>query len=154
MHITLLTRDSYIETIKNSINSSVFKTLWALVDGEKQDVLDAGRKSCGVFTSSILLMFGLIKERHATVSGTIKDMEVSGWFEISEPKIGSVLRWEKKFGNGENNDHIGFYIGDNMAISTNSKERTPIEHHFTYGEEDGKAKRKIVTIYWHKKLDE
>ncbi len=152
MRIQLLIKESYIETIKNSINSSVFKTLWAVVDGEKQDILDAGRKSCGVFTSSILLMFGFIKERHATVSGTIKDMERSGWFEIQEPRIGCILRWEKKFGNGEDNDHIGFYIGDHMAISTSSKECVPIEHHFTYGEENGEPKRKIVAIYWHENL--
>jgi len=153
MRVTLLIKESYLETIRNSINSHMFKTLWANVDGKKEDIIDNGRRSCGVFTSGILIWFGLIHKRHATISGTLKDMKNSGWFEIFKPKIGCMLHWEKQNGNGESNEHIGFYMGDDMAISTSTTERTPIEHHWTYGVENNKPKRKVIKMYWHPKFD-
>jgi hypothetical protein len=153
MNIKILLVDSYLAAIKNSLGSKIFNNLWAEVDGVKQDILGDGRKSCGYFTSGILLWFGLIKERHATVSGTLKDMKNFGWEEISEPKIGSVLHWDKELGNGEFNEHIGFYMGENLAISTSAKEHMPVEHHWTYGEELGLPKRKVIAIYWHPRLN-
>lgn len=153
MKVKILQFDSYIATIKNSVGSKTFNSLWADVDGKREDILDDGRKSCGCFVSGILLWFGLAKERHATALGTVRDMKESGWHEIQEQKIGAVLQWEKMEGSGEINEHIGFYMGDKTAISTSKEERSPIEHHWTYGEENGKPKRKIIAIYWHPKLD-
>ena len=153
MNIKILLVDSYLAAIKNSVGSKIFNNLWAEVDGERKDILDDGRKSCGYLVSGILLWFGLIRERHATVLGTLKDMLASGWEEISEPKIGSVIIWEKEFSNGEINEHIGFYMGDNMAISASTKNQMPIEHHWTYGEENGEPKRKVIAIYWHPRLN-
>jgi hypothetical protein len=59
-----------------------------------------------------------------------------------------VLHWEKKLTNGEENEHLGFYIGNNTAVSNSSTARTPVAHHWTYGGE-----RNIVAIYWNPRLN-
>jgi len=96
----------------------------------------------------------LIKEIHGTVDGTIKDLEQSDWKKIKKPKIGSILVWEKiDFGNQTFHKHIGFYIGNNKAISTNSSKKAPQIHHWTYGVKKGKPVRKVEAIFWNKKLN-
>jgi len=139
--------DTYTATIKKSVGSKMFQNIYALVDGEKKDVAENGTFSCANFASSILVMFGLIKKRHATVKSTILDIETSGWKKVDEPKIGAVIiwgPWEKS-----DRDHIGFYIGDEKAISTESKDGgAPREHHWTYND-----KRPVKAIYWHKTLE-
>lgn len=144
----ILLFDSYLAAIKNSVGTRAFQTLWAKVDGEKKDILAGGELSCASFASGVLLWFGLIREKHATVSGTVRDMKNSGWEEIPEPREGCVLHWEKAKTNGTENEHLGFYIGNGVAVSNSRAERTPIEHHWTYGE-----MRKVVAMYWHPRLN-
>ncbi len=131
----------------------MFQTAWAEVDGKREDILKNGEKSCAAHVSGILVWFELTKWRHATVSGTVKDMLSSGWYKVSEPKVGAVLHWEKLLGNGEENEHLGFCMGDKTAVSNSRTTRTPIEHHITYGETNGVPKRNIVAIYWHPSLN-
>ena len=76
---------------------------------------------------------------HATVEGTVKDLENSGWKRIKTPKEGSVLIWEEK----NSHKHIGFYLGKNKAVSNSSEKRVPKTHHFTYN-----GKRKIESIWF------
>lgn len=142
--------DSYLAVIRNSIGSNSFRNFYAKVDGVKTDIIKNGELSCAFFASSVLIMFQLIKEGlHMTVDGTVRDMKQSGWQTTEEPKIGSVLVWEAlDFGRGGIHKHIGFYIGNNQAISTNYKIGQPVVHHWTFDN-----KRKIEMIFWHKKLD-
>lgn len=145
--------DSYLSAIQNSVGARSFQALWAAVDGEKRDILRGGELSCASFVSGILLWFGLIKEKHATVAGTLRDMEKSGWKEISEPRVGCILHWEKALINGSWNEHIGFFLGQRTAVSNDYHTRVPIEHHWTYGEVNGKPARKITRILWHTSLE-
>ena len=145
--------DTYLETILKSPGARIFQTFWADVDGKKEDLTEAGHRSCAVFVTGILQWFSLIREGHATVSSTLKDMETSGWQKITEPRPGCILHWEPKEIDGSVNEHIGFYIGDDKAISNDYETRAPAEHHWTYGKEDGQQSRKIVAMYWHPKLD-
>ena len=147
--------DTYIAVIKNSVGSKMFRNFYAKVDGKKTDIMKNGDLSCAWFVSSLLYLFKLIKDAHATVNGTIKDLQQSGWKKIKKPKIGSVIVWEKiDFGNKDLHKHIGFYIGNNKAISTsNSKKGQPIIHHWTYGIKRNKPVRKVKAIFWHKKLN-
>ena len=146
--------DTYIAVIKNSVGSKMFRNSYAKINGKKTDILQNGMLSCAFFVSSILVLSKLIKEIHGTVDGTVKDLEQSGWQQIAKPKIGSVLVWEKiDFGNKNFHKHIGFYIGNNKAISTNSfKKRQPAVHHWTYGIKRNKPARKIEAIFYNKKL--
>ncbi len=146
--VSLLIFESYLALIKNSVDSNLFRNLYAQVDQENKDNTNDGNLSCAFFVSSVLVLFKLIGEGHATVKSTVADMEESGWKEIKEPKIGSILVWEKKEINGGLNSHIGFYLGDNQAISNNSKTGKPVTHHWTYNQT-----RKVEEIYWHQKLD-
>lgn len=147
--------DTYIAVIKNSAGSKMFRNFYAKVDGKKIDIVKNGDLSCAWFVSSLLHLFKLIKDAHATVNGTIKDLKQSGWKKIKKPKIGSILVWEKiDFGNKDFHKHIGFYIGNNKAISTsNLKKGQPVTHHWTYGIKSNKPMRKIEAIFWNKKLN-
>jgi len=152
--------DTYIAVIKNSVGSKMFRNSYAKINNKKTDILQNGKLSCAFFASSILVLFKLIKEIHGTVDGTVGDLKQSGWKEISakggsasggkKPKIGSILVWEK---NHNSHKHIGFYIGNNKAISTSSiKKGRPLIHHWTYGIKRNKPIRKVEAIFWNKKL--
>ena len=138
-----VTFDTYIAVIKNSIGSKIFRNFYADVDGEKMDIAKDGGLSCAFFVSSVLALFGYIRSGHMTVDGTVSDLEASGWGKTREPNVGDVLVWEaQKNSRGELHKHIGFYIGNERAVSNSDKEKSPIEHHWTF---DGS--RAVESIY-------
>ena len=144
--ITPLIRDSYLAVIKNSPGSNIFKNFYIKVNGKKKDVLESGRYSCAFYVSAVLNMFGLIKNGHCTVTSTLKDMENSGWYKIKQPKIGCIILWKLfDMGDGDLHQHLGFYFGNGLAISTDSKTGQPTQHKLNY--------RPIESFYWHKKLN-
>ncbi len=154
--VKLLKLENYLHSVKNSVDSKQFQILKALVDGKEKNLVKNGDLSCAYFVSAILLLENLIKERHATVNGTIRDMRDFGWKKISKPKIGCVLIWEKmEQGQNGSHEHIGFYIGEEKAVSNSSRFRVPKKHHWTFGlDQNNKPKRKIISMYWHPKLTE
>jgi len=149
-------KDSYLAFVKNSVGTKSFQNFYAKVGGRKKDILEAGNLSCAFFVSVVLLAFGLIKERHATVKGVLADMEDSEWFEIKKLKKGSVLVWgEQQTGASTAHTHVGFFIGGGQAISNSSKHRVPKIHHLTFGKnKKGQPKRPIIKILWNNKLDD
>ena len=153
--IKILIKDSYLKAIENSIGSRLFKNLYfkSKNPGKKIDALQNGNLSCAVFASWILRNFYLIKNVHSTVKGTIKDLKSSGWREIKKPKIGAVLIWEEKNGETGPHKHLGFYMGKNSAISNSSEMKKPVQHHWTLGNKTDKNYRRVIEIWWHKKLE-
>jgi hypothetical protein len=149
--IKILTYQNYLEMIKTSRGSKMFRRLYILDQGKKKDILKNGDLSCAFYVSSILKIFDLISAPHATVQGAIEDMLKNNWRETKALKPGNVLVWqEKKYDNGEYHSHLGFYLGKDKAISHNSWKKSPTVHHFTYGRtKEGKPKRKIITILTH-----
>ncbi|MBN2094004.1 MAG: hypothetical protein JW740_01360 [Candidatus Zambryskibacteria bacterium] len=147
--ITFSTALNCVAYAKNSIGSNIFRNVYFDVDGQKVDLTEDGNLSCAVFVSSILYLLKLIKDTHITVASTLKDMQNSGWFEIQEPKLGCILVWEEKdFGDGRKHKHLGFYVGDDKAVSNNPESGYPTEHDW-----DEYDKRKVEMIFWNKKLD-
>lgn len=145
--------DSYLAVIKNSVGSRMFRNLYASVAGVTTDVSRDGQLSCAFFVSSVLTMLALIKSSHATVTSTVQDLRESGWQEIptntQEPPVGSVIVWEKiDFGGNNLHGHIGFYIGNNTAISNDEATGVPATHPWL------STKRKIEFIFYHPKLSE
>jgi hypothetical protein len=141
----LLLRDTYLAMIRNSVGSNLFRTLYAEVDGTKKDILDDGGLSCAFFVSMILHHFKLLQGPHATVSGTVRDLEASGWQKTEAITPGAVLVWEKLAQASEElHDHIGFARGEEKAISNWYMDKVPVEHHLTF---DGT--RKITAVYTH-----
>ena len=154
LDVKVILKESYIKAIKNSVGSNLFRNFYAFVNGKKKDILEDGTLSCAAFTSSILYLFKLTADMHATVRGTAADLEKFGWTKIKKPREGAVLVWEaQEFGNGEAHKHMGFYIGKNKAISNSYKKRYPILHHWTFGTKNGRPVRKVEQIFWNKKLD-
>lgn len=155
LDVKVILKESYIKAIKNSVGSNLFRNFYAFINGKKKDILENGVLSCAAFTSSILYLFKLTTDTHATVKGTVADLEKSGWVQTKKPREGAVLVWEiLKFGGNDMHRHIGFYVGKNKAIS-NSKERGyPILHHWTFGVKNGRPVRKVEQIFWNKKIDQ
>lgn len=149
---------SLLAIVENSVRGGdnyLFRNIYADVNGEEKDILEDGALSCAVFASAVLLNLELIKKPHATVSSTIKDMLENGWHEIAQLKPGVVILWEKiMFEDGEEHPHMGFYIGNEEAISNSFTNKCPRQHHVTYGvNPDGTPKRKIEKIYWSPELN-
>jgi hypothetical protein len=126
----------------------MFQNLPIEIDNKLYDAVQGGILSCAYFVSAILKINNLIKNVHATVSSTVKDMKEFGWFEIDKNSVqaGDVIVWESiDFGDGDIHKHIGFYLGNNLAISNSEIAKTPIEHAIPlmYGEQI----RSIETIF-------
>lgn len=153
----LLKKKNYLAMIENAVKGEnwMFRNFYIEKDGVMIDSLEDGKNSCAVFVSSILVLLNdlshWIKGPHTTVISTEKDMIESGWREIKDLKPGAVLIWEKKEGrDGNIHSHIGFYVGNDQAISNDSKGTGfPHKHHYTYY-----GTRKIEKIYWHSALEE
>ncbi len=148
---------SYTKAIENSIGSNLFRNLYFRIEGEVIDVLDDGDLSCAIYVTTILYIFGLIKERHTTVVATIEDILQSGWYEIEKPKNGAIILWgykKKDDGTQGKHRHLGFFIDNETAISNDSSTRVVAKHHPTFGTfSNGKAKREILAYYWNDKLN-
>lgn len=152
--IKLLRADTYLAVIKNSVGAKIWQNSWARQGGKKFDLVKGGELSCAFFVSSILKLFNLITDVHVTVSGTIGDLEKSGWQKTKKLKPGAVLVWEAKIDKrGESHRHIGFCLDGEIAISNSSKARKIVKHHITYGEKRGQPVRAIESIWTHKKLN-
>lgn len=144
----LLQRENYLAAIRNSVGTRTFRNLYAKVRGKHVDIMRDGDLSCAFFVSSILIIFGLIRRVHATVSGTVADLEKSGWKKVRASRAGDVLVWETmKDERGEWHSHIGFSLGNGLAVSNGSAPGVPIRHSATFGTRDGKPKRRTVAIY-------
>ena len=138
--------DTYLAMIENSVGSSIFKNLYIDRDGKKEDATKDGWFSCAFYVSSILVICKYIKEIHATVSSTVKDLKNSGWNEISEPVLGSIVVW-KPGANTNGHYHLGFYIGDNMVISNDSLKKVPTKHDWLFG-----GAREVDMILWNPQI--
>lgn len=148
---------SYLKTIENSVGSNLFRNLYFRIKGKKLDVLEDGDLSCANYVTAILYLFDLLKQRHTTVTGTIEDLEKSGWYEIKKPKKGAVILWgfkKKDDGTQGKHRHVGFFINGETAISNDSMTRIVARHHPTYGVfRNGEARRDILAYYWNDKLN-
>ncbi|MDD3101686.1 MAG: NlpC/P60 family protein [Patescibacteria group bacterium] len=140
---------SYFKMIENGVGSNLFRNFYIRQGDKKQDAVQGGKLSCAFFVSTILNNFNLIKQPHLTVKSTLEDMQKMGWSKIKKLKKGAIILWETK----DDHSHLGFYIGNNKAISNNPIKKQPIIHHYTFGPRGDKSYRQITAVFWHKKLD-
>ena len=139
--------------VQNASGTKMFRCLYAENDGELQELLGEGKRSCAVFVSSVLYLFDLIDSQKATVVGLERGLIESGWCETIAPQPGEIIFWEPQQQNGGVNAHAGFYLGKNLAISNDWRSGIPIIHHMTYGiTKEGSPVRKITAIYTHQFL--
>jgi len=155
MAVQLLRKKNYLEMIRNAARGEnyLFKNTYAQLEDREGDITKNGALCSGKLVSSILYLNKLIHDMHVTVEGVEKDMCSSDWRQVQELTAGCVLTWED--GNGNLKTHIGFYVGDDQAISNNAEKGLPEQHHYTFGTtEQGEPKRKILSMYWHPVLEE
>ncbi len=140
----LLLFDTYLTVIKNSTSSRLFRHFYAEIEGKKTDILGNGENSCAFYVTSILKLFNMINEIHTTVPNTMNALLAEGWLQVNVTDMlpGDVLIWDW---NGQHG-HIGFYIGNNMAISNSSIKKSPKKHSWNY-----EGQRNVVTVYRHKR---
>lgn len=164
----LLFKKNYLTQIENSAKGKnyLFQNFYIEKNGEIFDSLESGKNSCAVFICYILYSFNSlleflgkkpwIKAIHLKVVSTENDLLESGWYEIKELNPGAVIIWEERPGWWDNlpHRHIGFYIGDGMAISNDSKgTNLPFKHPVELPSSVDLEPRKVKKIYWHPALD-
>jgi len=120
---------TYLQMIKNSVGTHMFRNLFVMRDGQVFDASGNGQRSCAFFVSSILVIFKKIGSFHKTVYSTIKDLHAHGWVEVDDLRPGDVIIWEPIEGENGAYSHIGFYIGDDTAVSASDTAGAPIAHH-------------------------
>ncbi|MDN5275877.1 MAG: hypothetical protein JWN33_526 [Candidatus Saccharibacteria bacterium] len=123
----------------------MFRNFYVRIDdGPLTDVIGNGENACAFYVTSVLIAFGKLKSVHATVSNTVKELEESGWVLVDEDDIvpGDVIVWA---GRDDDNvsQHVGFYIGENSAISTSSSQQKVFKHDIHFGQ----LQRKIIAVY-------
>lgn len=144
---------TYRALIEGSLESRQYLRLYVHGHDGAIDVIGNGRFACAFYTSSILTLTTLISQVHTTVFETIEDMVRSHWFQVDSLEPGAVIVWGPKMcSDGNHHKHIGFYLGDDTAISTDGVTGIPTKHHVTYGTVGGTPVRPIECIYFHKKL--
>ena len=145
--LTFDLRSTYLAVIRNSVGTKMFRNSCGRAAGRAVDLTRGGRLSCAFFVTSVLRIFGLIKEQHTTVGGAVRDLEQSGWRPVKTARPGDILVWEAVVGQDGNHEHIGFLIAPGVAVSNSTRARLPAEHHWTYGVRAGKPVRRVMTIY-------
>ena len=145
----ILTYKNYLSLIKKSADSKMFQNIYILENKKEKDILEGGKLSCAYYVSCILKIFNLINQEnspHAGVNGLLRNMFQSGWKETKNLKEGNIILWdEKRYSSKSIHYHVGFYLGNNKAISNSGEDKIPKIHHYTYNN-----KRKIVKIFTHK----
>jgi hypothetical protein len=144
--------ETYMSRILDSVGTNMFRKTWCRVDNTLTDITGDGELSCPIYVSSILMFFaefGLIKKVHANVDSTVADMKSCGWMQISELKVGAVIVWASQIQASGPHKHIGFYLGDNKAISHRDLTKSPMIHDADYASEGGRG---IDAILWHDRL--
>lgn len=121
--------DTYLSMVANSVGAKVWQTVWADIDGVKNDVTEEGILSCAFFVSSVLKNFDYIKSVHATVNSTVKDLSEFGWVSIEHPQAGAVVVYEPvTFDDGSHDEHIGICVSSTEVVSNSYIERAPVRH--------------------------
>lgn len=152
LRLTLLTK------IRGSIDSNQYLSLYVTVPGDGfvtyHDVIGSGRFACAYYVSAILHLVELTAGAvHTNVTETEEDLIASGWERTESLLPGAVIIWGPKLASdGQPHRHIGFYVGNDRAVSTDGVTGRPTEHHVTYGTENGSPVRPIMAIYFHERL--
>lgn len=142
--------ENYLEAIKASIGSEMFKTCWFKdKDGLKADVCLLGRYSCAFYVSRILKWFDFVRRVVVTVDSLEQELRACHW-RVTKGGIlmpGSVLMWASELSetDGKMHRHVGFFWRMNAAISINPDTGMPVVHHITFGAKQ----RRIEKIYFH-----
>ena len=130
MSLQILQKETYLAFIENSVGTRMFSSLIAQDSetGKITDILENGRYSCAVFVSNLLYLFQMTEKTSATVLSLLRNLENDPRWRLIAPDSslpGDVIFWEKRRGN----DHVGFVVTPEEAVSNNAKSRMIIRHY-------------------------
>jgi hypothetical protein len=161
-NVKLLFKKNYLAMIRNAAKGEnhLFQSFFIAIDGMEQDALRGGALGCGTVASSILYLQNPMLEflkrprwlsfTHANVAAVEKDMEQNGWYGVDDLREGAVIVWEPLAGADSTlHLHMGFYLGDDMAMSNGSNSTLMPKIHPVNADEG----RKIIRIWWHPELE-
>lgn len=135
---------TYLSMIENAPGTNMFRHFYLRrPDGSEFDAIGDGENACAFFVSSVLTIVGRIQGVHGTVDSTIRDLQESGWVQASVPQPGDVISWEPHQSPDGLHGHIGFYLGDNEAVSTSTSQKAVARHDLHYGPQQ----RRVIAIY-------
>jgi hypothetical protein len=123
---------NYLTVVQASVGTNMFRKLYFHNGRRAVDVLQNGSLSCSFFVSAILKIFNLIGTPHATVHGTLRDLERHGWHKISKPKPGAIVVWAPQKQKNRPHRHLGIVIEGGIAINHRDHRRTPVRHRLDY----------------------
>ncbi|MCB9809521.1 hypothetical protein H6771_00910 [Candidatus Peribacteria bacterium] len=141
-----LQQQNYLAAIRNSLGSRQYQDVWLENDTQCVNVTEAGIISCAWYASSLLVLHGVLQSVHGTVEGTEWELRercdlLPAPYSALQP--GDILLWEAvHFPNGGRHAHIGFFVGEEQAISNSARTRVPALHHWTY-----EGTRAITAVY-------
>lgn len=135
---------TYLSMVENAPGTNMFRRVYLKrPDGSEFDAIGDGDNACAFFVSSVLRLFDKVNGVHGTVESTIRDMEKSDWTRVEHPEPGDAISWEPHQSPDGPHGHIGFYLGDNRAVSTSTSKKTVTIHNLHFGT----AQRQVVAVY-------
>lgn len=119
---------TYLALVEASVDSPLFRTFYAKVNGKRTNVVRDGKVSCAFHVTGILKLFNLVQEVQITNNRAVRDMLESGWRPVSRPRAGCVVLWDEKDPDPERMrkdkgvyqpkvKHCGFYLGKGVCVS-------------------------------------
>ncbi len=138
--LTPATKATYLAMVKALPNVKLFQKLYMTDETGKQvEITNDGELSCAFTVTSILKIFNLIDDVHATVAGTLRAAPNNGWEPTTTPQAGDLIVWDVY----EGHPHIGFYLGGQDCISNNTALGYPTKHKITM--KDGRQPQQFLT---------
>lgn len=130
-----LWEESFLAFIKNSVGSKAYRNFYVKKGNKPHDVLRRGHLSCAFFVSSVLHLFGLIKQPSFTIARTVEKLLDGGAKRVVLNKIqpGDILIWVPLTDKTGSHNHMGFYVGGRQAVSNHAQKGVVVRHHYTFG---------------------
>ena len=141
--LVLNTDQNYQAAILGAIGTNMFRHLYVTDEnGEESDAARDGDRSCALFVTSVLFLFGRIDAVRATVTSTVKSFEQSAhWTQTATPVAGDVVEYASS--DGATTGHVGFFLNSNEVISNVSAQHTPAKHALVM------EKNGVPVAFWH-----
>lgn len=143
-------RATFLE--QEQANPEEIERLYNIKDGEPIDLLRKGQVSCAVFVSGLLVLNELIPHMTAKSVRLKELLRDNGWETTTKENMqpGDVIFWNKGFFSANRElRHVGFYIGNQEAVSNRATlDGTPRIHHYEY-KADSEGERGIDEIFTH-----
>jgi hypothetical protein len=151
-NITRLPKQTLVQMVRNAPDTKLFNSLFVRYEnsGEIQDICNDGEYSCAFFVGGLLTLTSYLPRPHGTVAGLRNKLQELGYVVVPSPDeiaLGDIIFWDKiMFENGQANEHVGFALDKNTAVSTSYKKKCVVSHPLVLPGALSQEPRKITLI--------